>query len=251
MSVKPIIKSVIVQNSSFELDETIVIFLRVSVENLKAVVAEIIQIVVDESWMKKITPGIMQRSFIARARPTINKLAQKLENAIYVNTGNIAVQNIGETIVSVVAHSIIERQLQYKALPLAEIIKHNESQNSGFDFYNEKDNMMIVFGEAKYRAGKNAYNDALEQVVDFIAKDNHIKDMADISQYVSENVFNNINSNNVSDRDKFCYAAAFSTVNRRFNEQKLINNIKNNAHFRELVSQNHKELVLVAVDING
>lgn len=92
MSVKPIIKSVIVQNSSFELDETIVIFLRVSVENLKAAVAEIIQIVVDESWMKEITPGIMKRSFIARARPTINKLAQKLENAIYVNTGNIAVQ---------------------------------------------------------------------------------------------------------------------------------------------------------------
>lgn len=109
---------------------------------------------------------------------------------------------------------------------------------------------MIVFGEAKYESNNNAYNKAISQIVKFIADKKHLKDIPDIDKFLSQSVFNNVN-NCQSDRDRFCYSAAFSTVNRRFNEQKLINNIKNNAHFRELVSQNHKELVLVAVDING
>lgn len=232
----------------FTLNDTQVWFIRISIDNLQETVAEIMQIIADVSWMEGLT-SISKESFMARAKPTIDVLIEELTNYLG-SCDKKTIETIGETVVSVSARSAIERILQYKALPIAELIKQKVKRNPGFDFHHEKDELMIVFGEAKYESNNNAYNKAISQIVKFIADKKHLKDIPDIDKFLSQSVFNNVN-NCQSDRDRFCYSAAFSTVNRRFNEQKLINNIKNNAHFRELVSQNHKELVLVAVDING
>ncbi len=232
----------------FTLNDTQVWFIRISIDNLQETVAEIMQIIADVSWIEGLT-SISKESFMARARPTIDVLIEELTNYLG-SCDEKTIETIGETVVSVSARSAIERILQYKALPIAELIKQKVKRNPGFDFHHEKDELMIVFGEAKYESNNNAYNKAISQIVKFIADKKHLKDIPDIDKFLSQSVLNNMN-NCQSDRDRFCYSAAFSTVGRNFDEQKLINNIKNNNHFKKLVSQNHRELVLVAVDING
>lgn len=232
----------------FTLNDTQVWFIRISIDNLQETVAEIIQIIADVSWIEGLT-SISKESFIARAQPTIDTLIKELTNYLE-SCDNKMIKTIGETVVSVSARSVIERSLQYRALPIAELIKQKVRGNPGFDFHHEKDGLMIVFGEAKYVSNSNAYNRAISQIVKFIADKKHLKDIPDIERFVSPSVSNNIHSCQ-SDRDRFCYSAAFSIVGKNLDDQKLINTIKNNDHFKELVSQNHKELVLVAVNING
>lgn len=232
----------------FTLNDTQVWFIRISIDNLQEIVTEIIRIIADVSWIEGLT-SISKESFIARAQPTIDTLIKELTNYLE-SCDNKMIKTIGETVVSVSARSVIERSLQYRALPIAELIKQKVRGNPGFDFHHEKDELMIVFGEAKYVSNSNAYNRAISQIVKFIADKKHLKDIPDIERFVSPSVSNNIHSCQ-SDRDRFCYSAAFSIVGKNLDDQKLINNIKNNDHFKELVSQNHKELVLVAVDING
>lgn len=232
----------------FTLNSTKVRFIRISIDNLQEIVTEIIRIIADESWIEGLT-SISKESFIARAQPTIDTLIKELTNYLE-SCDNKMIKTIGETVVSVSARSVIERSLQYRALPIAELIKQKVRGNPGFDFHHEKDELMIVFGEAKYVSNSNAYNRAISQIVKFIADKKHLKDIPDIERFVSPSVSNNIHSCQ-SDRDRFCYSAAFSIVGKNLDDQKLINNIKNNDHFKELVSQNHKELVLVAVNING
>lgn len=231
----------------FTLNDTQVWFIRISIDNLQETVAEIMQIIADVSWIEGLA-SISKESFMARARPTINILTEELNNYLG-SCDEEMIKTIGEAVVSVVARSAIESSLEYKALPIAELIKQKVRGNPGFDFHHEKDELMIVFGEAKYVSNSNAYNKSLSQIVKFIADKKHLKDIPDIDRFLSQSVLNNVN-NCQNDRDKFCYSAAFSTKGRGFNEQKLISHIKNNTNFRTLVSQNHKELVLVAVDIN-
>lgn len=231
----------------FTLSSTKVWFIRISVDNLQETVAEIMQIIADVSWIEGLA-SISKESFMARAQPTIDDLIEELTNCLG-SCDREVIKTIGETVVSVSARSAIERNLQYRALPIAELIKQKVRGNPGFDFHHEKDELMIVFGEAKYVSNSNAYNKAFSQIVEFILDKKHLKDIPDIDKFLSQSVLNNVN-NCQSDRDKFCYSAAFSTKGRGFNEQKLISHIKNNTNFRTLVSQNHKELVLVAVDIN-
>ncbi len=232
----------------FTLNSTKVRFIRISIDNLQEIVTEIIRIIADVSWIEGLT-SISKESFIARAQPTIDTLIKELTNYLE-SCDNKMIKTIGETVVSVSARSVIERSLQYRALPIAELIKQKVRGNPGFDFHHEKDELMIVFGEAKYVSNNNAYNRAISQIVKFITDKKHLKDIPDIERFVSPSVSNNIH-NCQSDRDRFCYSAAFSIVGKNLDDQKLINNIKNNDHFKELVSQNHKELVLVAVNING
>ena len=202
----------------FTLNDTQVWFIRISIDNLQETVAEIMQIIADVSWIEGLT-SISKESFMARAQPTIDVLIEELTNYLG-SCDEKTIETIGETVVSVSARSAIERILQYKALPIAELIKQKVRGNPGFDFHHEKDELMIVFGEAKYKSNNNAYNKAISQIVEFIADKKHLKDIPDIDKFLSQSVFNNVN-NCQSDRDRFCYSAAFSTVNRRFNEQKL------------------------------
>ena len=231
----------------FTLSDTKVWFIRISIDNLQETVAEIIQKIADVSWIEGLT-SISKESFMARAQPTINILTEELNNYLG-SCDEEMIKTIGEAVVSVIARSAIESSLEYKALPIAELIKQKVRGNPGFDFHHEKDELMIVFGEAKYVSNSNAYNKSLSQIIEFIADKKHLKDIPDIDRFLSRSALNNAN-NCQSDRDKFCYSAAFSTKGRGFNEQKLISGIKNNISFRTLISQNHKELVLVAVDIN-
>lgn len=213
-------------------------FLRVEVKNTGPAIQSIIETIADTSWVSGLVDDLIKQSFLACAKPTIDKLSHDLSNAI--NSG--ATDNVGEYVVSLVARHIIEATYGYRALPLAEIIKEKISGNPGFDYHHEKDNLLLIFGEAKYKTGVNAYNSAFKQVVSFIESKKDLKEIHVLSSFLSDDTKTNLTSG------KKGYSAAFSTSSRSFDNETLINNIKKNTHFSALLT--HEELLIVAVDIN-
>lgn len=240
------VRFIVSDKQDFNLDSTKIRFIRISITQLRESVSDIIELIADVSWIDDLAP-ISKESLMARAQPTIDELTNELMGYLNFRDEKM-IKDIGETVVSVAARAAIEQEVKYRALPLAELIKQKVRNNPGFDFHHEKDNLMIVFGESKYVSDKSAYNNALRQIVKFISEDKHKKDICDFENFLSDSAWNNINSCKI-DRDRFCYSAAFSTSGSQLNVQKLINNIKNNKNFKNLISQNHKELILVAVDI--
>jgi len=213
-------------------------FLRVEVNDLKPALRSIIADIADTSWISGLVDEIVTSSFLARAQPTIDKLSIELNNAI----ASGATESAGEYIVSMVARCTIESIYDYRALPLAEVIKEQKSGNPGFDYHHENTSLVLRFGEAKYKTGRNAYGSAFSQIVDHIKLQKDVKEIVDLSHFMSEGA-----------KANFCngkkgYSAAFSTSGKSFDSNQLIANIKDNAHFGQLLE--HEALVVVAVDVN-
>lgn len=213
-------------------------FLRVEVQNLEPTIQSIIKAISDTSWVTELVDDVIKQSFIASARPTIDKLSHDLTNAVDSGSTN----EIGEYVVSMIARHVIEATYNYRALPLAEIIKEKILGNPGFDFHHENEELILLFGEAKYKTGINAYNSAFKQVVDFISAGKDMKEIALISHFLSQGAKQNLNNG------KKGYTAAFSTSGKSFDTERLLSNIKNNLHFTNLLE--HEELLIVAVDIH-
>ena len=129
--------------------------------------------------------------------------------------------------------------MDYLDVPLAELIKEKIVGNPGFDFYSENKNSILLFGEAKYVAKTNAYNKALEQIESFSISGKDINDIASIDRFFSEDALKNANNGDKG------YIAAFSST--EIETEKLVRNIQNNEHYKNLSS--HKELICVAVTI--
>ena len=234
-----------ISHENFVIVNTSINFIRIKIIKTERIIEGIIKTIADTSWVCSINEQIIEDSFMERAYPTINRLNSQLKRAV----DNNKVNAVGETIVSVTARFIIEKCLKYRALPLAEIIKQKEIGNPGFDFHHEKDSLFLVFGESKYVAGSNAYNSSIGQILGFIEDKKHIKDIADLTYFISYDVMQNLNSKDKAPADKFCFSAASSTSSSNYNTDKMIKNIKNNRKFQQLVGQNYKELILVAVDL--
>ena len=213
-------------------------FLRVEISNTAPAVQSIIEMIANTSWVTDLVDDTIKQSFLECAKPTITKLSNDLTKA--VDSG--ATESIGEYVVSVVARHIIEEIYDYRALPLAEVIKEKVSGNPGFDYHHEKDSIVLIFGEAKYKTGCNAYGVAFGQMVKFIKLKKDIKEVATLGYFLSDDTKANIL------KGKKGYSAAFSTAGKYVDTAALINNIKRNADFNELLE--HEELLIVAVDIN-
>lgn len=214
-------------------------FLRVEVNNLEPALRAIIADIADTSWISGLVDEIVTNSFLARAQPTIDKLATELNSAI----ASGAAESAGEYVVSMVARRTIEAIYDYKALPLAEVIKEQKSGNPGFDYHHENTGLVLIFGEAKYLTGRNAYGTAFSQIVDHIKLQKDVKEIVDLSHFMSEGAKENFR------KGKKGYSAAFSTSSKSFDSKQLIANIKDNAYFGQLLE--HEALIIVAVDING
>lgn len=213
-------------------------FLRVEVDNLEPTIRSIVTAIADTSWVSDLVDEIIQDSFLARAQSTIEKLSRELENA--VTSG--ATESAGEYIVSMVARYVIEAVYGYKALPLAEVIKEQKSGNPGFDYHHENAGLVLLFGEAKYRTGYNAYGSAFSQIVDHIKLQKDVKEITDLSHFMSQGAKMNWQNG------KKGFSAAFSTSGKAFDSNQLIANIKASKYFGQLLE--HEALVIVAVDIN-
>lgn len=213
-------------------------FLRVEVNNAEPTVRSIIEAIADTSWVSGLVDDLIKQSFLKCAEPTIKKLSDELAQAI--DSG--ATNNIGEYVVSLVARYIIEATYSYRALPLAEVIKEKVSGNPGFDYHHENSRLVLLFGEAKYITGQNAYNSAFKQVSEFIKDGKDLKEVASLSYFMTDGAKANLANG------KKGYSAAFSTQGSSFDSALLINNIKSNTHFNKLLE--HEELLIIAVDIN-
>lgn len=234
------IDTVIVQDFTEyqDTDDIKIRFLRVQVSNIRPAVQSIIQAISDTSWVSNLIDDLIVKSFLECAQPTIEKLSRDLSSAIK----NEATDSVGEYVVSLVARHIIESTYGYHALPLAEVIKEKVSGNPGFDYHHESESLILLFGEAKYKTGVNAYNAAFKQVSEFIEQGKDIKEVALLSHFLSDGAKANLAA------DRKGYSAAFSTIGKSFDGQQLIESIKANEHFKSLLR--HEELLIVAVDIH-
>jgi len=214
-------------------------FLRAEVTNLYPAIQSIVEVIADTSWMDELLDESIRAGFMAAAEPTINKLKRNLEEAVVSEKA----ETVGEYIVSMVASYIIEAEYGYKALPLAEIIKEQISGNPGFDFHHQKDELILIFGEAKYKTGRSGYADAFSQIVSHIAAKKDLKELPALRDFVADGAKENMRIG------KKGYSAAFSTSRKGFDSGALIANIKANADFVSLVE--HEALLIVAVDVNG
>jgi len=214
-------------------------FLRVEVTNLHPAIESIIETIASTLWVHELVSDVVKEGFLARAQPTIEKLSRDLRNAMADDTTEL----VGEYVVSMVARYIIEATYGYRALPLAEIFKEQISGNPGFDYHHEKNGLLLLFGEAKYLTGKNAYGSAFSQIVKHIELKKDVKEIPDLINFMSEDAKLYLPSG------KRGYSAAFSTKNKSFDGAKLISSIKSNEDFKLLLS--HEALLVIAVDING
>ncbi len=145
----------------------------------------------------------------------------------------------GEYIVSEIARKIIENELKYKYVPLAELLGREKSGNPGFDFHTENHNEVLIFGEAKYSSSINSYGVGLKQVVRFIEEKKDLKDLLELRDFIDPKVLNNASTGIKG------FAIGFSSKDT--SSSLLIKNIIKNTDYQKLRS--YDEVLLVAVNI--
>lgn len=214
-----------------------IIFIRINPEDKKETIKKILENLSNVSWIKKLIPEHLISSMDAIVNPTVELLVKKLTE----NDEELITTETGEYFVSEIARETLVNELKYKDIPLSELWKEKKSGNPGFDYHSENNESIIIFGEAKYVAKRNAYRRALEQVVNFIKDKKDIKELIGLQQFVSDEAIKNANLGRKG------YAIGFSSYNT--STENLITTIKNSEYFKALIK--YEELVIVAVDING
>ncbi|WP_312746701.1 hypothetical protein [Sphingobacterium multivorum] len=210
-------------------------FLRIDPTNLKLTLKNILDSLMDLSWISNFDKQFLKSSYEERSKTTIAYIATK----IIKEEDDTVTKNSGEYIVSELARLSIIEKYNYLDIPLAELFKKKVIGNHGFDFYSRNLNKNILFGEAKYIASQNAYGNALGQISEFFDAKQHITDIADIQNFFCDESLENCHNNEVG------FIAAFSS--KDIKTDSLIENIKNNTSFITL--KNFKEIILVAVNI--
>ena len=209
--------------------------IRINHDNVSITLREVLDCLNELSWISKFDKEYLQNSFMKRATDTIDYITTNIING----TESEVTTDSGEYVVSVLSKKAIVDKLDYLDIPLAELIKEKVVGNPGFDFYSENKNNILLFGEAKYVAKKNPFNDALEQIEEFSISGKDINDIASIDRFFSEKSLENANNGDKG------YIAAFSSTG--IETEKLVKHIQNNEHYKNLSS--HKELICVAVTI--
>lgn len=223
------------ENKSLEAKVT---FLRIEPKGKRQTLNDIFIKLSDLSWINRMTPAALHQTYEVRAQRTLDKIIDIIEKSNELSAIDAVVTDAAEYIVSVLSQEAIVKELGYKELPLPEVYKQQKSQNPGFDFFILNAQDIILFGEAKFITGNNAYGSALEQIVRFIAEKNDIADLADLYFFIPNSV------EKVNQGEKG-FVGAFSSTN--LETDKLINNLKKNTNYKE--AKKYTEFVLVAVDM--
>lgn len=218
--------------------EAKVTFLRIVPNGKRQTLDDIFTKLSDLSWINKMTPSALHKSFEVRAKRTLDKLVEIINSSVALPEVDAIVTDAAEYIVSVLAQEAVVRELGYREIPLPEVYKQQKSQNPGFDFIVINARDIILFGEAKFETGKNAYGSALRQIVRFVAEQNDIADLVELYILIPEQV------DKVNQGEKG-YVAAFSSTNVETN--RLIKNIQENPNYNG--AKRYDELILVAVDM--
>ena len=212
-----------------------IIFLRVDPEDISITLSEIIDALSDLSWISKFDKAYLRQSYRTRAEATVKHICQKIQDGAASGVYGDA----AEYIVSEVARETLVKHLMYKDIPLGELFKEQISGNPGFDYFTANLSDVIIFGEAKYLASKNAYGSGMGQTARFIKEGRDKADLVDIQNFFSENALTGVINGTKSFSIAFSAKSTASDV--------LVENIKKNTHFAELSS--YQELIFVAVNI--
>lgn len=212
-----------------------VAFIRVEPIDLQATLKDIINTLSDLSWISRFDEEYIRESFTVRALPTISDITKKLT----ASSSDKVSSDAGEYVVSELSRNAIVSQLNYLSVPLAELYSKQVSGNPGFDFHTQNDCEILIFGEAKYLSGRNAYGTGLKQVVEFINDRKDIKDISDLRDFFSPATLEKVSQGTKG------FAIGFSA--KEISSDTLINNITNNHDYKVLLA--YEEIVLVAVNI--
>lgn len=210
-------------------------FIRINPTNIELTLKEVFDSLSDLSWINDFDKDYVQQSFRIRADATVKYIS---DNIIRSSDDTIT-SDSGEYVISELARKTIITELNYSDIPLGELIKEQKSGNPGFDFYSENNIKILLFGEAKYIADRNAYGSALKQIVRFENEKRDIADLQDIDKFCSEDSLSNVVNGNKG------FIAAFASTS--ITTENLVENIKANAEFNIL--RNFNELICVAVNI--
>ncbi len=215
--------------------DTHVTFIRVETEDLSVTIKDIITVLSNLSWISKFDNEYVRSSFEVRAKDTAEYLARNLK----LNKDDSVTSNTGEYVVSELAREAIVQKLGYLDIPLAELFKEQVVGNPGFDYYSANSEDIIVFGEAKYLSGQNAYGSGMNQVAKFIRTKQDISDLNDIDKFFD------VKSLNAANNGEKAYSVAFST--KSTSSDRIISGIKRHKQYQNLLK--YKELIFVAVNV--
>ena len=210
-------------------------YIRIDPENLSVTIRDIITSLSNLSWIAKFDKSYIRNSFFKRAEDTAEYLADK----ILKDDGDKITEDSGEYVVSELAREALVIELKYLDVPLAELFKEQVSGNSGFDFYSANKEKVIIFGEAKYSSGRNAYGIGMEQVDRFIREGQDVSDLNDIDKFFEEE------SLKLADKGDKAYAIAFAAKGTA--SDMIIKGIIRNKHYKDIAI--NKEVIFLAVNV--
>lgn len=210
-------------------------YIRIDPENLSVTIRDIITLLSNLSWIAKFDKSYIRNSFFKRAEDTAEYLADK----ILKDDGDKITEDSGEYVVSELAREALVIELKYLDVPLAELFKEQVSGNPGFDFYSANKEKVIIFGEAKYSSGRNAYGIGMEQVDRFIREGQDVSDLNDIDKFFEEE------SLKLADNGDKAYAIAFAAKGTA--SDMIIKGIIRNKHYKDIAI--NKEVIFLAVNV--
>lgn len=211
-------------------------FIRIDPEDVSTTLSEILEALMDLSWLKSFDADFTAQSFKQRAQITITDIKDKFAKCI---DGKLT-KDAGEYVVSETAREAIVSQLGYLSIPLSELLGKKTSGNPGFDFHSQNNiTNTVIFGEAKYVTAHSAHSRAIEQIKDFIDDKKDIADLADLRDFCTPEALTRAATGAKG------FAAAFSA--KSTSSARLITSIRANSAFSELLK--YEEVILVAVNL--
>ena len=128
--------------------EAKVTFLRIAPNGKRQTLNDIFIKLSDLSWINSMTPPALHKSFEVRAKRTLDKLVDVINDSAALRVADAVVTDAAEYIVSVLAQEAIVHELGYREIPLPDIYKQKKSNNPGIDFIVINARDVILFGEA-------------------------------------------------------------------------------------------------------
>jgi len=210
-------------------------FLRIHPTNIKVTLRNVLDSLMNKSWLSKFDKVYYKDSYEKRCNESIEHITLKIIKA----DDSAVTTSSGEYVVSELSRSSVVETYKYLDIPIADLIKKQVSGNPGFDFYSLNSNKNILFGEAKYIAKKGAHLSALNQSYRFFNQKQHLTEIPDIDKFFCDESLSNCH------KDEIGFIVSFSA--KSTTTAKLIDLIKANDSYNEL--KKFKELILVAVNL--
>ena len=215
--------------------ENNIFFIRIDPEDISMTVKELVISFSNLSWISRFDKDYIKSSFQKRAQDTADYLAKMLK----CKEENKVTSSTGEYVVSELARQALVTNMEYLDIPLAELFKEQICGNPGFDYYSANKEKIIIFGEAKYLADRNAFGSGISQVSKFIEEGQDISDLNDIDKFFEEDSLAKANNGEKA------YSIAFSS--KATSSDKIISAIKKHKNYSHIAK--YKEILFVAVNV--